>query len=361
MPGQKRKVVQLAPSDDTDDEDIPCTQLAKVARVKKEKTPEPEADAYDGPSVSDGEIAEAFPDDAAVDELEAAVASELEAADEEEEEQGRSEMGICYEDAERKAKEKKAKKLPEVIETSDDDDEDRPLVHPKKKWLMKIVAKIRGSKKLSMDRVHDAEASIKKFKRESDAQEVYNDLMQAAGTTWVSILDAVGPPPGGWQPLPADEPEAASKSDEEPPGPALCTHDRVQKILRSWRSLKSMKDHKKQREPVREVRDTDKALHLFKGRCAYEKLRSWVSSANYPHQQPEADEEAAKMLYLMLATKTKMYTNMATLTTYLKNARSEEAMALICLKVLNKSVDDERAVNRTAQFHAALAKVVANQ
>ena len=356
MPGAKRKVVQLADSDPSDDEDIPCTQLAKVARVKKEKTPEPEPEVYDGPSVSDGEIAEAaFPDDAAVDELEAAMASALEAAGEEED-QGRSE------DAERKAKGKKAKKLPEVVEASDEnDDEDKPLVHPKKKWLMKIVAKIRGSKKLSMDRVHDAEASIKKFKRESDAQEVYNDLMQAAGTTWVSILDAVGPPPGGWQPMPADEPDAASKSDEEPPRPALCTHDRVQKILRSWRSLKSMKDHKKEREPVREVRDTDKALHLFKGRCAYEKLCSWVSSANYPHQQPEADEEAAKMLYLMLATKTKMYTNMATLITYLKNVRSEEAMALICLKVLNKSVDDERAVNRTAQFHAALAKVVAKQ
>ena len=356
MPGAKRKVVQLADSDPSDDEDIPCTQLAKVARVKKEKTPDPEPEVYDGPSVSDGEIAEAaFPDDAAVDELEAAMASALEAAGEEED-QGRSE------DAERKAKGKKAKKLPEVVEASDEnDDEDKPLVHPKKKWLMKIVAKIRGSKKLSMDRVHDAEASIKKFKRESDAQEVYNDLMQAAGTTWVSILDAVGPPPGGWQPMPADEPDAASKSDEEPPRPALCTHDRVQKILRSWRSLKSMKDHKKEREPVREVRDTDKALHLFKGRCAYEKLCSWVSSANYPHQQPEADEEAAKMLYLMLATKTKMYTNMATLITYLKNVRSEEAMALICLKVLNKSVDDERAVNRTAQFHAALAKVVAKQ
>ena len=104
MPGQKRKAVRLVSSDDTDDEDIPCTKLAKVARVKKEKTAEPEGDAYDGPSVSDGEIAEAFPDDAAVDELEVAVASEMEKADEEED-QGGSEMGICYEDAERKAPE----------------------------------------------------------------------------------------------------------------------------------------------------------------------------------------------------------------------------------------------------------------
>jgi len=326
---KKRKYkVELVSSDATDDDDDYDSKRTKIVRVKKEKSEE-----HEGPTASISEIDEAFGDDG---DTELAALLEAELAKPEEED------------------------VPEVLDASDD--EDRPLVHPKKVWLGKVLQEITKSKTLSEDRKADARAALARYKSESDAVAVYNAFVERCGETWCAILDRVGAPPGGWQPLPAAAAEVADESDEEPEVAPLCTHDRVQRILGSWRAYKAIPNFKTQRAAVREVKDTDTNLHRLEGRCAYEKLVAWVGAALHPHGQPRSSvEEYAKMLYLMLATNTKEYTNVAGLIKYLDRTPPERAMAHICLHVLNKSVDDERAVDRVVAFHLAVAKVAAGQ
>ena len=335
--------VELVSSDATDEDDDCDRKRPKIARVKTE--------AHEDPVASTSEVDEVLGGDDDTD-LAALVQAEW---DNLEKEGGvdnpEMEAGVDNPEME--------DGVPEVLDASDD--EDRPLVHPKKLWLGEVLGKIRKSKTLSKDSKEAARKAFARYRGESDAEMVYNAFVACSGEAWVSILDNVRPPPGGWQPLPAAAAEVANESDEKQEAAPLCTHVRVQKILESWKGYKAMRNFKNERGAVREVKGTDKNLRRLKGRCAYEKLVSWVSAATRPHDPTLSTEEYAKMLYLMLATNTTRYNNVTGLVQYLKQTPPAEARAHICLNVLNKSVDDGRVVPRVAAFHSAVAKLVAGQ
>tara|TARA_Y100000389_G_scaffold15784_1_gene13979 strand:- start:169 stop:1176 length:1008 start_codon:yes stop_codon:yes gene_type:complete len=335
MPRRRRTgTVQLVSSDATDEDENCDHKRPKIAHVKTK--------AHEDPMASTSEVDEVLGGDDDAD-LAALVQAEWDNLE--------KEGGVDNPEME--------DGVPEVLDASDD--EDRPLVHPKKLWLSEVLGEIKKSKTLSKDSKEAARKAFARYMGESDAESVYNAFVACSGEAWVPILDNVRPPPGGWQPLLAAAAEVANESDEKQEAAPLCTHVRVQKILESWTGYKAMLNFKNERGAVREVKGTDKNLRRLKGRCAYEKLFSWVSAATRPHDPTQSIEEYAKMLYLMLATKTTLYKNVTGLVQYLKRTPPEEAMAHICLNVLNKSVDDGRVVPRVAAFHSAVAKLVAGQ
>ena len=112
-----------------------------------------------------------------------------------------------------------------------------------------------------------------------------------------------------------------------------------------------------QESPVllREVRDTDEALCDLEGACAHAKLVSYVRKQR-PAEKDSRVQNIANMLYLMLATATTEYSDVASVIQYTKNTKRELAQTHICLDILNKSAEDRRSLEIVYNFHEAIAE-----
>ena len=374
--------VQLAPSDDSDSEDVAVSKIVDAAAaqrpagVKKEQKTE-------------------TPEDGAPEAVENAAASEL---------------GEIIDGDEVAALAKEIEAEFEADESADvpqpDDEEEVELKHspkkllpsPKQLWLTKCMERIMGTKSLSQSAKKEAQAALDRFRSDDDASAVYTAFALVAGDEWASVVKrtvaVAGDPPGGWRDAPAaDAPAADSDADEDVPlrvkKPALLqkakqkkaggqkkrkasakpareqeeteedaplsTDKRVKRIVDSWANLKSIQVHRESPVVLREVRDTDEALCDLEGACAHAKLVSYVRKQR-PTEKDSRVQNIANMLYLMLATATTEYSDVASVIQYTKNTKRELAQTHICLDILNKSAEDRRSLEVVYSFHEAIAE-----
>lgn len=374
--------VQLATSDDSDSEDVAVSKIvddaaahlrAAVKKEQKAETPEDGApEAVENAAASEvGEILDG-------DEV-AALAKEIEAEFEADES---ADVPPPDEEEEVELKHSPKKSLPS----------------PKQLWLTKCMDRIRGTKSLSQSAKNEAQEALNQFQSDDDASAVYTAFALAAGDEWAGVVKrtvaVAGEPPGGWRDAPAaDAPAADSDADEDVPlrvkkpellqkakqkkaggqkkrkasakaargqeeteeGAPLSTDKRVKRIVDSWANLKSIRVHQESPVLLREVRDTDEALCDLEGACAHAKLVSYVRKQR-PAEKDSRVQNIANMLYLMLATATTEYSDVASVIQYTKNTKRELAQTHICLDILNKSAEDRRSLEIVYNFHEAIAE-----
>lgn len=389
--------LQLATSDDSDSEDVAVSKIVddasaqQRAGVKKEQNAEASEDgALEGvENAAASELGEIIDGDEV-----AALAKEIEA----EFEAGASEDVPQPDEEEEVELKPSPKKL---------------LPSPKQLWLTKCMERIRGTKSLSQSAKNEAQLALDQFKSDDDASAVYTAFALAAGDEWAGVVKrtvaVAGEPPGGWRDAPAADapaagapaadapvagaPAADSDADGDVPlrvkkpellqkakqkkaggqkkrkapakaargqeeteeGAPLSTDKRVKRIVDSWSNLKSIRVHQESPVLLREVRDTDEALCDLEGACAHAKLVSYVRKQR-PTEKDARVKNIANMLYLMLATATTEYSDVASVIQYTKNTKREQAQTHICLDILNKSAEDRRSLEIVYNFHEAIAE-----
>jgi hypothetical protein len=374
--------VQLATSDDSDSEDVAVSKIVDDAAAQQRA------------GVKNEQNAEA-PEEGTPEAVENAAASEL---------------GEIIDGDEVAALAKEIEAEFEAVESADvpqpDEEEEVELKHspkkslpsPKQLWLTKCMERIRGTKSLSQSAKNEAQEALDQFRSDDDASAVYTAFALATGDEWAGVVKRTvalaGEPPGGWRDAPAaDAPAADSDADEDVPlrvkkpellqkakqkkaggqkkrkasakaareqeeteeGAPLSTDKRVKRIVDSWANLKSIRVHQESPVLLREVRDTDEALCDLEGACAHAKLVSYVRKQR-PTEKDSRVQNIANMLYLMLATATTEYSDVASVIQYTKNTKRELAQTHICLDILNKSAEDRRSLEVVYNFHEAIAE-----
>ena len=133
----------------------------------------------------------------------------------------------------------------------------------------------------------------------------------------------------------------------------------VAQIRGKWGCMarKSVKDYKSKRSEVREVMRTDALLYQLEGNSAHTKLVAYVNKKK-PDKKEGWVRTTADMLFLMLATKTKAYKTVSSLLHYIDKTPPAEAMAHICLDVLNKKADSEEMLDVVSKYHETVAQMV---
>jgi len=374
--------VQLATSDDSDSEDVAVSKIVKDAAAQQRAGVKKEQNA-------------GAPEDGALEGVENAAASELgEIID-------GDEVAALAKEIEAEFEAGASEDVPQPDEEEEVELKPSPkklLPSPKQLWLTKCMERIRGTKSLSQSSKNEAQLALDQFKSDDDASAVYTAFALAAGDEWAGVVKrtvaVAGEPPGGWRDAPAaDAPAADSDADEDVPlrvkKPALLqkaqqkkaggqkkrkasakpareqeeteedaplsTDKRVKRIVDSWSNLKSIRVHQESPVPLREVRDTDEALCDLEGACAHAKLVSYVRKQR-PTEKDARVKNIANMLYLMLATATTEYSDVASVIQYTKNTKREQAQTHICLDILNKSAEDRRSLEIVYNFHEAIAE-----
>ena len=374
--------VQLATSDDSDSEDVAVSKIVDAAAAQR-------------PAGVKKEQKTKTPEDGAPEAVENAAASELgEIIDSDE-------VTAMAEEIEAEFEADESADVPQPDEEEEVELKHSPkklLPSPKQLWLTKCMERIMGTKSLSQSAKKEAQAALDQFQSDDDASAVYTAFALAAGDEWASVVKrtvaVAGDPPGGWRDAPAaDTPAADSDADEDVPlrvkKPALLqkakqkkaggqkkrkasakpareqeeteedaplsTDKRVKRIVDSWANLKSIQVHRESPVVLREVRDTDEALCDLEGACAHAKLVSYVRKQR-PTEKESRVQNIANMLYLMLATATTEYSDVASVIQYTKNTKRELAQTHICLDILNKSAEDRRSLEVVYNFHEAIAE-----
>jgi len=410
--------VQLATSDDSDCEDVAVSTIVDVAAAKRATAKENQkgkTTLKDGAremamvvrSATESEVGELIPYEDV-----AALAGDVDAglavgpkADEEDD--------VPQPDEEEEVTLQHSPSLLRLKSKGEGDGEGSQL-SPKKLppspielWLTRCLEKILDTKSLPQGSKREALEALNRFRSDADANAVYTAFAHAASEEWASVVKrtvaVAGEPPGGWKDAPKEEQageqqgppdarEGGSDDEEDVPlrvkaekrkqekqkksrkktdggakkrkasaqeakedGSPLTTDKRVKRIVDSWANLKSLKAHRECSMPLREVRDTDDALRDLEGACAHAKLVSYVRKQQ-PAEKNARVQNIANMLYLMLATDTPEYSDVASVIQYTKNTKRELAQTHICLDILNKSADDKRSLEVVFNFHEAIAE-----
>ena len=133
-----------------------------------------------------------------------------------------------------------------------------------------------------------------------------------------------------------------------------------EKILGTWTFLGpkgGIEDFQSQRLPIREVKAKDASLDTLAGNGAHAKLVTYVRS-RMPSDKKKKDasfyRNVADMLYVMLATTTNEYKSVKQLMKWLKETTPNDAMAHICLEVLNKKANDKKIFEFVSNFYESV-------
>jgi len=301
--------VQLVASDDSDDIEGQLQQYEKVAH-KKSKSPSKQADKEDAENKEEIEVS-----------VRTSTPSEL------------GEIGICMDDldgvvavVEDKSKEDTGALQSALEDALQEGDEDA---------IPEADSDQEDDTPLSL-RVSAEAKTAEAEKEEEEAEEAEAEEAEA-------------------------EAEEAEEVEEVEEVEELSTQDMVAQIRGKWGCMarKSVKDYKSKRSAVREVMRTDALLYKLEGNSAHTKLVAYVNKKK-PNKKEGWVRTTADMLFLMLATKTKAYKTVSSLLRYIDKTPPAEAMAHICLDVLNKKADSEGMLDLVSNYHESVAQIAAN-